>query len=186
MYTRHLVTLAGACFAALLATSAEAQARRIAAVPQAARQAAPAGVATFGTPSPSGLASPNPAQLTPPSAPSLTPPGVPNLSSPGVAPGSPVTDAGIVQPINPGGGAGVFIVQGGGVGTNAMGAGPAPRGPLTPTDLARAFYEADLNHDGELSRAEASRLTILPAPFDELDRNHDGVLSRFEYDDAFR
>ena len=67
-----------------------------------------------------------------------------------------------------------------------MGGPPAPRGPYSAVDIARAFLEADSNHDGELSRAEAQRLAILPVPFDDLDRNHDGVLSRFEYDDAFR
>jgi hypothetical protein len=187
MHTRPLFALAAATLAALLATGADAQVRRITAVPQATRQAAPAGVATFGMPSPGGLASPAPASLTPPGAPSLTPPGSPNLSSPGTAPGSPAIDAGIAQPITAGGGAGVFIVQSGaGGGTNVMGGAPAPRGPLSAVDIARAFMDADINRDGELSRAEAQRLGTLPVPFDDLDRNHDGVLSRFEYDDAFR
>lgn len=72
--------------------------------------------------------------------------------------------------------------------TSAMGGPPsAPHGPYSAVDIARAFMEADTNHDGELSRAEAARLSIpLGASFDELDRNHDGVLSRFEYEDAFR
>jgi len=187
MHKRQLIAIGCACFAALAATSADAQLRRIAPAAQATRQATPAGVAAFGMPSPSGLASPNPAQLTPPGQASLSPPGGVNVASPGTAPGSPETDAGIAQPFSPGGGAGVFIVQGGGsIATNAMGAGAAPRGPLTPMDLARAFYDADYNHDGELTRAEAQRLTILPVPFDDLDRNRDGVLSRFEYEDAFR
>jgi hypothetical protein len=69
-----------------------------------------------------------------------------------------------------------------------MGAGAAAyRGPYSAVDITRAFMEADTNHDGDLSRGEAQRLSIfLPVPFDELDRNRDGLLSRFEYEDAFR
>jgi hypothetical protein len=171
MNTRHL-GIACALAALLAAPVAHAQARRITSAPQPVRQAPPPGVATFG--------SPNAAGLTPPMAPSL---------APGAAPGSPATDAGIAQPLTPaGGGGGVVVVQqSGGGGTNAMGAGAFPRGAYSSVDIARAFMDADTNHDGELSRAEAQRLSIpLGASFDDLDRNNDGVLSRFEYDDAFR
>lgn len=187
MHARHFIALAAAS-AAMFAASADAQVRKLTATPQAPRQAAPAGVVGFGTPSPSGLASPAPAQLTPPGAASLTPPGSPNLSSPGVAPGSPAIDAGIAQPMVGAGGGGVYIAPSVAAvgGTNVMGAAPVTRGPVSSVDIARAFMDADANRDGELSRTEAQRIGILNVPFDELDRNHDGLLSRFEYEDAFR
>ncbi|MEJ6021286.1 hypothetical protein [Ramlibacter sp. PS4R-6] len=187
MQTRPFLTLAAAALA-LLATTADAQMRRITSVPQPTRQAPAAGVATLGLPNPAGLASPVPAGLTPPTPASLTPPGTPNVASPGTAPGSPAIDAGIAQTYVGGGGGGAVygaapVAAAGG--TNAMGAAGYARGPLSAVDIARGFLESDLNHDGELSRSEAQRL-MLPVPFDELDRNHDGMLSRFEYDDAFR
>jgi hypothetical protein len=169
-----------ACAALFASCACHAQTRRITAVPQPARQAPAPGVAAFGLP--------NAAGLTPPGAPSLTPPGAANLSSPGVAPGSPAIDAGVATPVTPGGGGGVVVLQQTtAAGANAMGAAAAPRGPVSAVDIARAFLDADINHDGELSRAEAQRLGIpLPVSFDDLDRNHDGALSRFEYEDAFR
>ena len=170
MNTRHLA-IALACAALLAPVVANAQ-RRITPAPQPTRQAPAPGVATFGLPSPSGLAPPMPASL-----------------SPGAAPSSPVVDAGVAQPLTPaGGGGGVVVVQQSFAGTTAMGAAAAaPPGQYSAVDIARAFMLADTNHDGELSRAEAARLSIyLPLGFDDLDRNHDGVLSRFEYEDAFR
>ena len=174
--------------AAIFASSAGcspgyAQTRSITTVPQPVRQAPAPGVTAFGLP--------NPAGLMPPGAASLTPPGSPNLSSPGAAPGSPATDAGIARPITPGGGGGVVVLQlPTGAGANVMGAAAATNtGNLRPSavDIARAFLDADINHDGALSREEAQRLAIpLPASFDELDRDHDGTLSRSEYEDAFR
>jgi hypothetical protein len=114
---------------------------------------------------------------------SLAPPGPVNPSAPGVAPGSPPIDAGVVEPLAP---SGVAVVSPGyvGGGTNAMGFGRAPGAPYSAVDIARAWLQADIDHDGDLSRAEAQRLAI-PIPFDQLDRNHDGVLTRFEYDDFF-
>ena len=166
-----LALLVLACAAVLAAPSATAQHKRIAGAPQPTRQAAPPGVTSFGLPNPAGL----------------TPPGVPNLSSPDVAPGSPPIDAGIAAPTVVGGGGGVVVMQQSALGANAMGAGPSTRGPLTAVDVARAFLEADVNHDGQLSRAEAQRLNIpLGASFDDLDRDHDGFLSRFEYEDGFQ
>lgn len=174
MNTRPSCALAcAACaLAALLASpSSLAQSRRITATPQPVRQAPPPNVGGFGSPSPSGL--------TPPMPPSL---------APGVAPGSPVRDDGVQQPLSPaGGGGGVVVVQQAAGGANAMGAGAAPRSVYSAVDIARAFLEADTNRDGMLSRAEAQRLSIpLGASFDELDRDKDGMLSRFEYEDAFR
>jgi len=190
MKLRHLSGIALACAAFIAASAADAQSRRVAPAAQPTRQATAPGVSTFGLPSPSGLASPVPAGLTPPTAASLTPPGAANLSAPGTAPGSTAIDVGIAAPTTTGGGGGAAQQQSyAGGGTNAMGAGPAPtaRGPYAAVDIARAFLEADTNHDGDLSRGEAQRLSFfLPASFDDLDRNHDGLLSRFEYEDAFR
>lgn len=78
--------------------------------------------------------------------------------------------------------------------TNVLGAaaaysgvvyGGAP-GAWSTVDIARSFLLADTNRDGELTRAEAQRLSIAPYSFDEMDWNHDGILSRFEYEDATR
>jgi glucose/arabinose dehydrogenase len=174
MNTRHLIGIASVCAAMLSAPLAHAQRARISGAPQPTpRQAvSPAGV-------PLGL--PNPAGLPPPT--------VPDLSSRGTATGNTPIDAGIAAPTVVGGGGGVVVVQqsASGYGPNAMGAGPATRGPLSAVDIARAFLDADTNHDGQLSRAEAQRLSIpLGASFDDLDRDHDGMLSRFEYEDAFQ
>jgi hypothetical protein len=185
MKPRHLSGIALACAIVFSMPVADAQQRRAAPAAQPTRQAPPPGVSTFGLPNPAGLASPVPAGLTSPNPPSLTPPGVPNLSSPGTAPGSPAIDAGIAAPTTTGGGAGVVFLQQTQAGANVMGGPPAPSGPYSAVDIARAFLEADTNHDGDLSRAEAQRIA-LPVPFDDLDRNRDGLLSRFEYEDAFR
>jgi hypothetical protein len=176
MNLRHLTCIALACVGVVAASGASAQ--RIGAAPQPSRQAT-----TSSLPNPAGLAPPMAPTLAPPMPPSLASPGAPDLS-PGTAPGSPVVDAGVVQPLSP---SGVAVVQSGGgyAGANAMGYGGVPRGPYSAVDIERAFQQADINHDGELSRAEAQRLAI-PVPFDELDRNHDGSLTHFEYEDFFR
>jgi hypothetical protein len=79
--------------------------------------------------------------------------------------------------------------------TTVMGAGATARGPgqatggaggFSATDIARSFYFADANHDGELTRSEAGRLSIRSLSFEEMDRNYDGIISRFEYDDSVR
>ncbi len=80
--------------------------------------------------------------------------------------------------------------------TQVLGAGPTVPGPTqninggaggyNATDLARSFFFADANHDGDLTHAEASRLSIAPLSFEQMDRNFDGVISRFEYEDATR
>ena len=44
---------------------------------------------------------------------------------------------------------------------------------------------ADTDSNGELSRAEAQRLAVLPRSFEEMDLNKDGVLVRAEYEAAF-
>jgi hypothetical protein len=78
--------------------------------------------------------------------------------------------------------------------TTVLGAGATVPGPsqdvnagaggYNAVDLARSFYMADANHDGELTAAEFSRLTIHPLGFQQTDRDFDGVISRFEFDDA--
>jgi hypothetical protein len=96
---------------------------------------------------------------------------------------------------------GTGIVAGGAVGagafsaTTVMGAGtnlPAPRqgasmgpGPYTGVEVAGSFLSADANGDRELSRAEATRLSIMPFAFEEMDANHDGVVTRSEYETSF-
>jgi len=62
----------------------------------------------------------------------------------------------------------------------------ASHGPYTALQIAQSFLGADANRDGELTRAEAQRLSIMPYSFEEMDRNHDGILSRFEYEDGVR
>jgi hypothetical protein len=192
MSKHYLIGLIVACAACAASLAMGQSARHVVTVPQPVRQAPAPGVATFGMPNPAGLASPAPAQATPPGQPSLVLPGAPNPSAPGVASGSPAIDAGIAAPTTTGGGGGVVVLQqslANGYGANVMGAAGAPRGsgPYSTVDIARAFLDADTNHDGDLSRAEAQRLSIpLGASFDDLDRNHDGVLSRFEYEDAFQ
>ncbi len=80
--------------------------------------------------------------------------------------------------------------------TTVLGAGSATvRGPaqdlagaggFSAHDQARSFFFADANKDGELTRAEAARLSISTLPFEEMDRNFDGVVTRFEYQDTLR
>lgn len=82
-----------------------------------------------------------------------------------------------------------------GVNTAVLGAGASVMGPsqyasdsgaagYSAVDVARSFFFADANHDGELTRAEFRRLSIATMPFEQMDRNYDGVISRFEYDDS--
>jgi hypothetical protein len=171
---------------------APASNRSVRVVPQPAAPTLAPGVAHTGAPSPTGLPSPlpHPAGLTsqfPAGLPSPVPspagvpsPTVPNLASPGMPPGSP--------PLDP-----IEVPQ-----TTVMGAGgyggvPGPlyspgvgSGPYTALQIAQSFIGADVNRDGELTRAEAQRLTIMPYSFEEMDRNRDGILTRFEYEDAVR
>jgi len=72
----------------------------------------------------------------------------------------------------------------GGVGAATPGS-PVAAVPRTALQVLQSFQGADINNDGQLTRAEAQRVA-LPNTFEELDRNKDGLLSRGEYEDAFR
>ena len=131
-------------------------------------------------PNPAGLTSQFPAGLPSPlpSPAGLPPPAVPNLASPGTPAGSPPVDTAVVPQTS--------VLGAGGYG-GAAGARAAPTvssGPYTALQIAQSFLGADANRDGELTRAEAQRLTIVPYSFEEMDRNHDGILTRSEYEDA--
>ena len=62
---------------------------------------------------------------------------------------------------------------------------PVPAARWTAEQIRQAFDLADSNSDGQLSRAEAQRLSILPHSFEDLDQNKDGVLGRSEYEAGF-
>ena len=48
----------------------------------------------------------------------------------------------------------------------------------TPVDMGSIrFQRLDTNHDGKLSREEASRSSFLSKHFDEIDTNHDGFIT---------
>ena len=59
---------------------------------------------------------------------------------------------------------------------------PAPR--YAGSELQRAFYFMDGDHDGKISRQEASGFRGVAKNFDRADTNHDGFLSREEFDAA--
>ncbi len=140
----------------------------------------PAGL-TSPLPSPGGLGSRFPAGLPSPipSPAGLPSPTVPTPASPGSPVGSAPIDANVVSP----------RVMGAGT-TGGVSAAPqslgAARGTYTALQVAQSFLAADSNRDGELTRAEAQRLNIMPSSFEEMDRNRDGILSRFEYEDGVR
>jgi hypothetical protein len=160
--------------------SAAAQAAQAAPAPGGLRPVFPAGVSSG-----SGSAvSRDPIAATT----SPIPAGTPAPVIPGITPGTIVGGGG--------GGGTVTPDPGPVVATNVMGAGATVRGPgqrleggaggFSATDIARSFFFADGNKDGDLTRAEAARLSILTMPFEEMDRNFDGLISRFEYDDSVR
>ena len=177
---------ATACTAALMAlglSTAQAQTNpsSVRAAPQRAAPAQPSPVAPAGLPSvqpsPGGLTSANPAGLPSPNP--------TNLASPGTPAGSPATPT-------PGADTSA-VIQPGGATMGAAGGAPGPAqnvpsgpNPYSAQQLAQAFRAADANLNGELTRAEAQRLTIMPASFEEMDRNKDGILSRSEFEDGVR
>lgn len=61
-------------------------------------------------------------------------------------------------------------------------AAPAPR--YAANELERAFNFMDSNHDGKVSREEASGFRGVAKHFDQADTDSDGFLSRAEFDKA--
>jgi hypothetical protein len=185
--SRRVLQLGLALTLGVIAVSTQAQTRSVRPVPP--RQAPPLAIGAVGpgAPNPAGLPSPipNPAGLTSPFPAGLPPPAD---TSAATAPANNPTTA---PPIIVGG---VRVPASDGVApqTAVMGygapAGPLPyvvgSGPYTALQIAQSFLAADANRDGELTRAEAQHLTIMPYSFEEMDRNHDGILTRFEYEDA--
>lgn len=62
---------------------------------------------------------------------------------------------------------------------------PLPPSRWTPQQVREAFQLADVNSDGQLTRAEAQRLPIMPRSFEDTDLNKDGVLTLAEYQSSF-
>jgi hypothetical protein len=126
-----------------------------------------------------------PSELPPVDSPNTTANGllVPGTSI--VSPGTTIVTPAITTP-----GTAAFAtnVMGAGAGATVRGPGQTVGGAAgwSATDQARFFYFADGNHDGELTRAEFSRLGNATMTFEEMDRNYDGVISRFEYQDSQR
>lgn len=177
---------AGCALAAMLADGAFAQTgqRFVTPLPQA--RSAPAQGAPgvpAGAPAPAGLASPTPFPQGLPS-PQPYPAGIPSsvIAPPGSAaagttvPGGTLVDRSGALP----------MTSSGVAGTGGRGLPASDPGPYTALQVAQSFRLADANLDGELTRGEAVRLSIMPSSFEEMDRNKDGVLSRSEYEDALR
>ena len=186
----------GLCLAA--ATSAvHAQRRSIGAAPSSApavTRPAPA------APNPAGLRPVFPAGISSGSGAAVSTDPIASTSSPIPAGTNPV---GGTTTVVTGGGGGVptEVFPGGSVAPNTtvLGAGPAAgtvagpgqygaggAGGFAAADAARSFFFADANHDGELTPAEARRLSIATMSFEQMDRNFDGVVSRSEYEDSLR
>lgn len=178
------------CAAALLlvpiaAAQAPANVPSVVQVPQPAPRAFAPVTPGPGAPNPAGLPSPipNPAGLTsrfPAGLPSPLPfpEGLPPVVVPNPPPAGMPPPGGTLPPVAGGGGGAVDV--------RILGGPPVVPGPYTALQLAQAFLLADANRNGELTRAEASRLGITPLHFDEMDRNKDGVISRSEFEDFFR
>ncbi|MBA2674716.1 EF-hand domain-containing protein [Ramlibacter sp.] len=70
--------------------------------------------------------------------------------------------------------------------TGGTSVAPAPANRWTPQQLQQAFSAADADGNGQLSRAEAQRLVLLPRSFEDMDTNKDGVLTPDEYQGGAR
>jgi len=186
----QLFRLAAAAVCVAAAASA-AHAQRVQSVPNTSTPS-PTQRAAQSAPNPAGLRSTFPAGITAGSGAAVSP--NPIAQSTAVIPpnGNSVTAGPGMDnslPDNSGGD------NNGNNNTAVMGAGATVRGPgqglggaagFSATDVARSFFYADANKDGQLTRSEAARLSISTMPFEEMDRNFDGVISRFEYDDSVR
>ena len=62
---------------------------------------------------------------------------------------------------------------------------PLPSNRWSAAQVREAFQLADVNADGQLSRGEAQRLTIMPRSFEDTDLNKDGALTLPEYQASF-
>lgn len=62
---------------------------------------------------------------------------------------------------------------------------PLPPNRWTPAQIREAFELADVRGDGQLTRAEAQRLPIMPRTFEDTDQNKDGVITLDEYQASF-
>lgn len=71
-------------------------------------------------------------------------------------------------------------------GTTAPPAAVLPANRWTPVQIRQAFEMADADANGQLSRAEAQRLPLMPRSFEETDANKDGAIVLAEYESAFR
>jgi len=63
---------------------------------------------------------------------------------------------------------------------------PMPPSRWTPDQIRQAFSLADTDGNGQLTRAEAQRLAIMPRSFEDMDENKDGAIVLREYEAAFR
>jgi hypothetical protein len=97
-----------------------------------------------------------------------------SLPPPAVAQAAPMAQPGLTQPaLAPPALPAVPTVQ------------PIPAAEWTPERIRQSFDQADSNSDGQLTRAEAQRLLILPHSFEDMDENKDGLVDRAEYQRAF-
>jgi Ca2+-binding EF-hand superfamily protein len=62
---------------------------------------------------------------------------------------------------------------------------PLPANRWTAAQIREAFQLADANADGQLTRAEAQHLPLMPRTFEESDLNKDGLLTLDEYQASF-
>ena len=71
------------------------------------------------------------------------------------------------------------------VGVPAPAPRPVPPSRWTAAQIRESFDLADADGNGQLTRAEAQNLAIMPRTFEEADLNKDGVLVRSEYEAQF-
>lgn len=182
-----LSRLAVAALCAFAAASA-AHAQKVQSAPAPAAPSAGARAAQA-APNPAGLRSTFPAGVTSGSGGAVSPNPIARSSSVIPATGNGVSAGPGMDNTLPGNGTDT------GNNTSVLGAGATVRGPgqglggaggFSATDAARSFFMADGNKDGELTRAEASRLSISTMSFEEMDQNFDGIITRFEYSDSLR